>query len=104
MFFFKIRFDAIDLFREQTKKSRRDSLHQFSQPGVGKPGSSAFSVEIRRMPIDSAIRIGWISEQGDLLVGQSQEGWGYHASRCYGTGPSFIFIVCFFHVSPLADD
>ena len=46
------------------------------------------------MPVDSAIRIGWISEQGDLLVGQSQEGWGYHASRCYGTGPSFI--VCAF--------
>jgi len=47
-------------------------------------GSSAFSVFIRRMPADSAIRVGWISEEGDLLVGQSQEGWGYHASRSYG--------------------
>ena len=47
-------------------------------------GSSAFSVQIRSMPADSAIRIGWVSGDGDLLVGQSSEAWGYHASRSYG--------------------
>lgn len=47
-------------------------------------GSSAFSVQIRSMPVDSAIRIGWVSGDGDLLVGQSSEAWGYHASRSYG--------------------
>lgn len=61
------------------------------------PGSSAFSVFIRRMPADSAIRVGWISEEGDLLVGQSQEGWGYHASRSYG------FLALVFHNSPFKD-
>ena len=47
-------------------------------------GSSAFSVEIRAMPPDSVIRIGWVSGDGDFLVGQSREGWGFHASQCYG--------------------
>ena len=53
-------------------------------PILSRTGSSAFSVQIRSMPADSAIRIGWVSGEGDLLVGQSSEAWGYHASRSYG--------------------
>ena len=42
-------------------------------------GSSAFSVHIRSMPADSVIRIGWIRAEGGF-----EDGWGFHASECYG--------------------
>eukprot|EP00913_Durusdinium_trenchii_P017742 g16673.t1 len=48
--------------------------------GAVRRGSSAFSVHIRSMPADSVIRIGWIRAEGGF-----EDGWGFHASECYGT-------------------
>eukprot|EP00746_Dinoflagellata_sp_MGD_P080750 gnl/MRDRNA2_/MRDRNA2_32198_c0_seq1.p1 gnl/MRDRNA2_/MRDRNA2_32198_c0~~gnl/MRDRNA2_/MRDRNA2_32198_c0_seq1.p1 ORF type:complete len:911 (+),score=135.69 gnl/MRDRNA2_/MRDRNA2_32198_c0_seq1:86-2818(+) len=47
---------------------------------------SLFSVEIRSLPDDSAVRIGWVSDDGDGddLVEISASAWGFHVSKCYG--------------------
>ncbi|CAE7584712.1 ddx1 [Symbiodinium natans] len=51
----------------------------------GGEGVHAFSVHVRRLPAGSAVRVGWVAEEGDKLVGATSLGWGYHASNsCFG--------------------
>ncbi|CAE7875003.1 rhp6, partial [Symbiodinium necroappetens] len=53
--------------------------------GLRTEGVHAFSVRVRRLPPGSAVRVGWVGEEGDELVGATSRGWGHHASSsCFG--------------------